>query len=470
MTTSPIVDTAALTPFRARLRGPLLLPDADPTAFSESVTIWNGMVKSRPALVVRPSGTADVVECVRFAAERRIPIAPKGGGHNLAGTCLPEHGLTVDFCRLKAVHVDAKKKLAHVQPGALLGDVDRETQLHGLATVLGFVSETGVAGLTLGGGYGYLTRRFGWTSDNLVEAEVVTADARVLTANADENPDLFWAIRGGGGNFGIVTRFTYRLHDVGPQVTGGLIAWPGDRAAAVLAEYAARTPSLPRELTLALTVRLAPPAPFLPQEWHGKLIVLLVVCHTGSEAQATADLAPFRALGNPLVDLVARKPYAVQQSMLDATQPRGPHYYWKSEFLPVLTPAARDAFITHASKPATPLSQLVLFHVGGAIREHAKDDGAVGNRDAEYMFGSAGCWLPDDPNAQANIAAVRGAWEAMRPHSTGGVYVNFLTAEEGEDRVRAAYRDNFERLAALKAKFDPTNLFQSNKNVRPSAG
>lgn len=461
------VDPTIINAFRTRLRGPVLLRDSDPAGFEETCKIWNGMVQSRPAVVVRPTGTADVVESVRFAREQRLAISPKGGGHNIAGTCLADGGLTVDMCRLRGVLVDRERKLVHVQPGCLLGDVDRETQLHGLAAVLGFVSETGVAGLTLGGGFGYLTRRFGWTSDNLVEAEVVTADGRVLRASAEDNADLFWGIRGGGGNFGIVTRFTFRLHEVGPMVTAGMCVWPAEQAPEVIAKYAELTRVAPRELTLAMTMRLAPPAPFLPKEWHGKPIIANVVCHTGSQAQADADLAPLRSLGKPIADLIARKPYCAQQSMLDATQPKGPHYYWKSEFLPALTAEACDVFGTYGTQTPTPQSQIIVFHVGGAIVERAADDGAVGNRDAEFAFAAAGCWLPDDPQGDAHRKWVRTAWQAMRPHSTGGVYVNFLTAEEGEDRVREAYRDNFERLAAVKAAYDPENLFRSNKNVVP---
>jgi FAD/FMN-containing dehydrogenase len=365
------------------------------------------------------------------------------------------------------VHVDRARRLVRVQGGCLLGDVDRETQHHGLATVLGFVSETGVAGLTLGGGYGYLTRRFGWAADNVVDVEIVSADGSVVDASSDENADLFWALRGAGHNFGIVTSFTFRLHEVGPLVTGGLIAWPAEHASEVLAAYAEVSGSSRRELTMAATMRLAPPAPFVPKEWHGKPIIGVVVCHSGSAQQAEQDIAPLRACAKPIVDLISVKPYAAQQSMLDATQPKGLHYYWKSEYLPTLTQPMLESFRQHGALVPTPQSQIVMFHVAGAISERPADDGAVGNRDAHHIFGAAGCWLPDDANAAAHTAWVRGAWQAMRPHATGGIYVNFMTEEEGEDRVRAAYRDNFARLATVKAKYDPDNVFRSNKNVLP---
>ncbi len=461
-------DAGAIAGFRSKLRGPLLLEDTDRLAFEESCKIWNGMIRSRPALVVRPTGTADVVECVRFARERALAISPKGGGHNIAGTSLVDGGLMVDMCRMRGVLVDPQQKLVRVQPGCLLGDVDRETQLHGLATVLGFVSETGVAGLTLGGGIGYLTRRFGWTSDNLVEAEIVGADAKVLRASANENADLFWALRGGGGNFGIVTSFTFRLHDVGPMITGGMIVWPAEQAQEVLATFSEVTRTSSRELTLVSTMRLAPPAPFIPKEWHGKPIVGVVACQSGTPSQAEKDLAPFRRLGKPIVDLITQKPYVAQQTMLDAAQPKGLHYYWKTEYLPALTEKIVDTYRTHGALAPTPTCQIFMFQVGGAIAEMAADDGAVGNRDAQFVLGVAGSWLPDDVNAQKHISWVRAAWDSMRPLGTGGVYVNFMTDDEGEDRVRAAYRDNFARLSAVKAKYDPDNVFRANKNVPPA--
>src|SRR6266568_8951282 len=292
-------DEATVNTLRGRLRGPGLLPGGD--GFDDAARVWNGMIRARPALIARPTGTADVVECVAFAARERVLIAAKGGGHNIAGTSLADGGLTLDLSRLKGVLVDPERKIARVQAGCLLGDVDRETQLHGLATVLGFVSETGVAGLTLGGGFGYLTRRFGWTVDNLLEVEIVTADGRVLRASPERHEDLFWALRGGGGNFGVVTAFTYRLHEVGPKIVGGLIAWPADRAAKILELYRRTTASAPRELTLVLVLRFAPPAPFIPPDWRGKPIVGIVACHTGSLEQGHRDLAPLKEFGGAIV-------------------------------------------------------------------------------------------------------------------------------------------------------------------------
>jgi FAD/FMN-containing dehydrogenase len=346
--------------------------------------------------------------------------------------------------------------------------VDRATQEHGLATVLGFVSETGVAGLTLGGGFGYLTRRFGWTVDDLEEVEVVTADCEVRRAAANEHEDLFWALRGGGGNFGVVTRFMFRLHRVGPEIAGGLICWDADQAEKVLGAYREVSERAPRELTLAATMRLAPPAPFMPDAWHGKPIVAILVCHTGDQAQAKRDLEPLRALGEPVADVIMRKRYVEQQSMLDKTQPKGMHYYWKSEFLSHLSDEFLDAYRARAGEITSPMSQAIAFQLGGAVAEHDAAATAFSNRDASYVCNAAGAWAPGIPTADEHRAWVRRAWEAMRPHSTGGNYINFQTREEDDSRIREAYRDNLDRLATVKDAYDPDNLFRMNRNIRPS--
>ena len=372
------LTSSQLDGLESRVEGELLREGDE--GWGDAVVTWNGMAATSPALVLQPTSARDVAEAVSFARDRGPLLSVKGGGHNIAGTSVAEGGLTLDMSRMRAVAVDPKAKVAHVGPGCLLKDVDQATQEHGLATVLGFVSETGVAGLTLGGGWGYLTRRFGWAVDNLDEVEMVTADGEIRTANRDENADLFWAVRGGGGNFGVVTRFTFRLHEVGPIITGGLIIWSADRADEVLASYGELTESAPRELTAAAIVRLAPPAPFLPQEWHGKPVAGMQVCHSGADAEA--DLATVRAIGNPIVDLVTEKPYVAQQSMLDAMEPKRLHRYWKTEYLPALSSKFLDTFRDGALKVTSPLSQSVIFHLAGALNEREDDDGAVGNRDA----------------------------------------------------------------------------------------
>jgi FAD/FMN-containing dehydrogenase len=431
------------------------------------VLIWNAMAAKVPALVVQPTSARDVAAAVGFARDQGLLLSVKGGGHNIAGTAIAEGGLTLDMSRMRVVTVDPEARLAHVGPGCRLGDVDRATQEHGLATVLGFVSETGVAGLTLGGGFGYLARRFGWAVDNLEEVEIVTADGEILTANGTENPDLHWAVRGGGGNFGVVTRFTFRLHEVGPVVTGGLVLWGAERAEEVLAAYRDLTGSGPRELTAALAVLTAPPAPFVPGEWHGKPAVAMVVCHSGTNAEA--DLAPMRAVGDPIADIVAERPYAEQQSMMDDIDPSGLCQYWKAEYLPGLSREFLDVWADTALKATSPLSYSVVFHIGGALNEREEDDGAVGNRDARFITGFSGVWSPDDLRGDEHIAWVRESWGRIRPFSTGGNYVNFQLDEDDEARTAAAYGANYERLRRVKAAYDPENLFRSNRNVSPAA-
>jgi len=449
----------------SRVERPVLR--AGDAGWDDAVLVWNGMVAKAPALVVQPSSAAHVAAAVGFARDQGLLLSIKGGGHNMAGTSLAERGLTLDMSHMRDVTVDPDARLAHVGSGCLLQDVDRATQAHGLATPLGsFNSEVGVAGLTLGGGLGYLTRRFGWTVDNLEEVEIVTTDGQIRTASHDENAELFWALRGGGGNFGVVTQFTFRLHEVGPAITGGLIVWSADRVDDVLATYRDLTESGPRELTAAVTVRLAPPAPFLPQEWHGKPIIGLLVCHSGADAEG--DLTPLRALGRPIADLVSEKPYTDQQSMLDRMEPKGHRYYWKTEYLAGLTNEFLDTFRDSALKVTSPLSESIVIHVAGELNERADDDGAVGNRDARYMTAFAGQWPAGAPDDE-HVAWVRDAWKSVRPLSTGGNYLNFQTADEDEERVRATYGPNFDRLVEAKMTYDPENLFRRNRNIRPRA-
>jgi FAD/FMN-containing dehydrogenase len=434
--------------------------------WEQAVLTWNGMVAKTPALVLQPVLPADVAAGVSFARDHGLLLGIKGGGHNIAGTAIAQGGLTLDLSGMRQVTVDPEARLVHVGPGCLLGDVDQATQTHGLATVLGFVSETGVAGLTLGGGWGYLTRRFGWSVDNLAEVEVVTADGQVRIANRDQHPELFWALRGGGGNFGVVTRFSFRLHQVGPTITGGLIAWSAERAADVLAAYRDLTSSAPRELTAAAIIRLAPPAPFVPSQWHGKPIAGMLLCHTG--ADPAADLAALRSLGDPVIDLVTPKPYAALQSLLNAMEPKGLHRYWKSEFLPGLSSEFLDVFCDHAVQATSPLSHALVFHLAGALNDHQDDDGAVGNRDARYIASFAGTWPPSTP-AEQHVAWVRNGWERIRPFSTGGNYVNMQTADDDATRTADAYRANYQRLQQVKATYDPDNLFRVNRNIPPAA-
>jgi hypothetical protein len=459
------LTSGQLEDLASRIQGPILSPGDN--GWGDAISVWNGMVARAPALVVQPTSAGDVATAVRFARDRGLLLGIKGGGHNIAGTSIAEGGLTLDMSRMREVAVDPDARLAHVGPGCLLADVDRSTQEHGLATVLGFVSETGVAGLTLGGGLGYLTRRFGWTVDNLEEVEVATADGEIRTASRHENADLFWALRGGGGNFGAVTRFTFRLHEVGPTVYGGLIAWPFDRAEEILRAYRTTTRGSPRELSVWLIIMRAPPIPFIPEPWHGERVCAMSVCYTGDLARAHDVLAPIRSLDDPIVDLLREQPYVEIQSYLDGGEPKGMHYYWKTGFATELSDdllaTTRELF---ADCPV-PGAEVGYLHLGGALNERAWDDGAVGNRDARYAIGANGMWQPDEPNADMYRRWIRDAWERLRPYSTGRTYINFQTADEDEARVRATYGPNFDRLAELKRKYDPDNLFRTNRNIRP---
>jgi FAD/FMN-containing dehydrogenase len=453
---------AVLNQLKGRIRGPLVRP-GDP-GFDDARSVWNAMIDRRPALIVRCLGVSDVVACVNAAREHGIPLSVKGGGHNIAGLAVCEGGLMLDMSLMRGVWVDPAECVARAQAGCLLGDVDTETQLHGLAAVLGFVSATGCAGLTLGGGFGYLTRRFGWTTDNLASVDLVTAAGQLIRASERENSDLFWGVRGGGGNFGVATSFEYKLHLVGPDIIAGAIAWRGEEAASVLEMYRSLATQAPRELTCVAALRLAPPAPWLAKEVHGKPIVAIFVCYSGSLADAERLMAPIKAFGAPVGDVVQKRSYVSQQTLLDATQPKGRRYYWKSEYLRSLEPELLTRAIEHASRIISPHSAILIFPIDGALNELPEDHSAVGNRDAAAVLNIASSWEHAGDDAD-NIEWARRAWSDMRQFSTGGTYINFLNEEEGDERTRAAYRMNYARLAQVKAQWDPSNLFRTNKNI-----
>ena len=459
------LDTHTLDVLERSLEGRVLRPGED--SFAESTFLWNAMIDRTPAVVVRASDASDVVAAVDFARGQGMPVSVRGGGHNIAGTALADGGVTIDMSGLRGVEVDPVHRVAIVQPGCQLADVDRAAQAHGLATPLGFVSEVGVAGLTLGGGLGYLTRRFGWTVDNLLEVEIVTADGLVQRASQDENADLFWTVRGAGANFGVVTSFTFRLHEVGPTVVGGLVAWPFARADEVLAAYRTLTEEAPRELAVWLLMLHAPPAPFVPPEWHGRKICAMAVCYSGDLDRTEEALAPIRALGAPILDLLREQPYVEVQSYLDATEPKGICHYWRTEFLSELEDGLLETMRELTEESEHPEAEIGVLHIGGALNERAEDDGAVGNRDARYAIGAKAMWPPDAPDQDRLPTWVRAAHERLRPFSTGRTYVNFQTSDEDEARVRATYGANHDRLVELKRRYDPGNLFRSNRNIAP---
>jgi len=458
------VSQKSIDELRARLRGPLLVPGH--SEYDTSRTVWNAMIDRRPALVARCLGIADVATCLRFAREGGLPLSIKGGGHNVAGLATCDEGLMLDMSLMRGVWVDPKARTARAQAGCLLGDVDRETQVHGLAAALGFVSNTGIAGLTLGGGFGYLTRRSGWTSDKLLSVDVVTADGRALRASEEENSDLFWGLRGGGGNFGIATSFQYSLDLVGPEIAAGAVAWRATEAGRVLEMWRRLVSEAPPELTCPVVLRLAPPAPWLAKEIHGKPIIMVLFCHSGQIEEGERLAAPLKAFSSPVGDVLQRRSYVSQQSLLDATQPKGRRYYWKSEFLPRFEPELLAKAAEHARRINSPHSAIILFPIDGALNRLPENHSAVGNRDAGAVINITAAWERADED-KVNIEWARFAWRDIRRFSTGGTYVNFLTEEEGNDRIHAAYRDNYQRLVEIKTRWDPSNVFQINKNVTP---
>ncbi len=459
-------DKTAIEAFRTNMRGTVILPADE--SYNETRSIWNAMIDRRPALIARCLGVADVLTCVKFAHEHDITLSIKGGGHNIAGLAVCDGGLMIDMSLMRGVWVDPTARITHAQAGCLLGDVDRETQVHGLAATLGFVSNTGIAGLTLGGGFGYLTRKFGWTSDTVRSMEVVTADGRVVRASESENADLFWGLRGGGGNFGVVTSFEYKLEPVGPELMAGAIAWRAEDASAVLDMYHSLTDQAPPELTCAAVLRIAPPAPWLPKDVHGKAIIALFVCHSGTVEEGQKQVASIKAFGSPVGDIIQRRPYVSQQSMLDATQPKGRRYYWKSEYLSNLEPEILAKVSEHAERIVSPHSAVILFPIDGPLNQLPEDHSAVGNRDASRVLNITASW-ENTQDDESNIEWARSAWQDMRHFSTGGTYVNFLTEEEGDERIHSAYGQNYERLVEVKTKWDQGNLFRVNKNIKPRA-
>lgn len=463
--TAEIADADVQT-LRAAVRGPVLVPGQP--GYDDSRGLWNAMIDRRPGLVIRPLGVADVIATLGWVRERGLLLSMKGGGHNIAGLAVADGAVMLDHSLMRGVWVDPARRVARAQAGCLLGDVDRETQIHGLAAVLGFVSQTGIAGLTLGGGFGYLSRRFGWTSDNVRAMELVAADGRLVRASETENADLFWGLRGGGGNFGVVTGIEFDLHPVGPEIIGGAIAWRADQSPAVLAKVAEILADGPPEFAVACVMRPAPPAPWIAKEAHGQPVIVAVVCHSGTIEAGEKAVQPLKQIGTPVGDVVTKRTYASQQALLDATQPKGRRYYWKSEYVASFEPGLTTAVAEHAARITGPHSAVVLFPLGAAIGRHANDHSAVGNRDARGVFNVTAQWeAAGDDAAQTKWA--RAAWRDMKRFSTGGTYVNFLTEEESGDRVRAAYGDNWERLARIKSTWDPENRFRTNKNVAPKA-
>jgi FAD/FMN-containing dehydrogenase len=465
---SPPLETTAFDELGRSVRGELLLPTSP--GYDTARRIWNGAIDRRPACIARCAGVADVVAAVRFARDHDLEIAVRGGGHNVAGTAVCDDGVVIDLSAMRAVWVDPAGRTAWVQGGALWADVDRETQAHGLATTGGIIGHTGVAGVALGGGLGFLMRKHGLTVDNLLAAEVVTSEGRILRASADERADLFWALRGGGGNFGVVTSFRFSLHAVGPTVMAGPVFWAADDTADVLRFYRDFAAEAPDELGTVVRLGTVPPLPDIPEDLHWRPAIAVACCYAGSVEDGERAVRALRRFGTPLVDLLAPSPYAGFQGGLDDTVLHGWHYYWKGTSLAGLSDAAIAAIADHAYAAGSPRSYAAMFHMGGAVARVPQDATAYAGRDVPHNIIIDAVWLPDESgeHAAAETAWARRFLQALQPHRAGGVYVNFLDADDGSARVREAYGDEtYRRLAEVKATYDPDNAFHHNKNIQP---
>ena len=429
--------------------------------------VWNGAIDRYPRLIAQCRRTSDVVAAVRFARQHDLEIAVRGGGHNVAGTAVCDDGIVIDLAPMGAVRVDAAKRTAQVQGGALWGHVDQQTQANGLGTTGGIVSHTGVAGLTLGGGIGWLMRKHGLTIDNLLAADVVTAEGDLLRASADQHPDLFWALRGGGGNFGVVTSFEFQLHAVGPEVLAGPILWDGDDAADVLHFYRDVVRNAPDELGTVVRFGTAPPLSVIPRELHWRPVISVGACYAGAVADAEEVVRPLRSFKRPLLDLIGPTTYVAHQSALDSTVLHGWNYYWKSTYLPDLSDDLIDVIAENAFASSSPRSYVAMFHLGGAVSRVPEAATAFGNRHASHAITLDGVWRPGDDYAARDIAWARRFFAALEKYRDG-VYVNFLGADEDPDRVREAYGSSvYERLVDVKTAYDPNNVFHHNQNIRP---
>jgi len=440
--------------FKADLRGEMLL--AGDEGYDAARTIWNAMIDKRPVLIARCTGVADVIAAVNFARANDLLVSLRAGGHGVAGNAVCDGGLMIDLSCMKGIRVDPVRRTARAEGGVTWGELDRETQAFGLATTGGIVSTTGIAGLTLGGGIGYLNRKFGLTCDNLMSADVVTTDGQLLTASANENDDLFWALRGGGGNFGVVTSFKYRLHPVGPIVLGGIVTYPFEKTQEVLSFYRGFAARAPDEVRADAISRPSP---------SGRILEVYV-CYCGSIQEGERVLRPLREFGPPMVDTIAPVPYMTVQTMLEANQPPGPLlHYFKSSFLRELNDNVIRTLVDFLAVDPLHPTTVAIEHLGGAVSRVGERDTAFSSRRAPYSFLIAKHWK-DPTESEKNIELARQLWKVMEPYFEEGVYVNYLSEDEGEARVEAAYGVNYERLVAVKKKYDPTNFFRLNQNIK----
>ncbi|MBZ5569021.1 MAG: FAD-binding oxidoreductase [Acidobacteriia bacterium] len=447
---------------RARLKGNVVLPgDA---GYDEARRIWNAMIDRRPAVIVQCAGADDVAQTIAFARDSGLEISVRGGGHNIAGYAVCDNGVMLDLSQMKNVHVKAEARRAYVEPGATLHDFDRAVQVHGLATPVGINSTTGIAGLTLGGGFGWLTRQYGMTIDNLVSADMITAGGDTVRASDNDNPDLFWAIRGGGGNFGVVTQFEFKLHTVGPEILAGLIVFPFDQAKQVLSQYRQFVKSAPVELNVWTVLRQAPPLPFLPENVHGKEVLVLAVFYSGEIAQGEKLIQPLRRFGDVLGEHVGAMPYTQWQQAFDPLLTPGARNYWKSHNFTELSDGALDTMIEYAGKLPSPQCEIFLGLIAGVANGVPSDATAYSSRDAKFVMNVHGRW-ENAAQDEKCIAWSRAFFKAAAPYASQGAYVNFMTEEES-DRIASAYGGNYARLLQVKKRYDPENIFHLNQNIR----
>jgi FAD/FMN-containing dehydrogenase len=445
-----------------KVKGQIVLPD-DPS-YNEVRKIWNAMIDRRPAVIIQCAEADDVPHAISYARDNGLEISIRGGGHNIAGSALCNNGVMIDFSNMTAVRVDTQKRRAYVEPGATLGDFDKAVQAHGLATPVGINSTTGIAGLTLGGGFGWLTRKYGMTIDNLVSAEMVAADGRKIRVSKDENTDLFWAIRGGGGNFGVVTQFEFALYPVGPEILAGLLVFPIDQAKQVLEKYREFVKSAPEELSVWVVLRKAPPLPFLPGKVHGKEVVVLAIFYAGDIAEGEKLIDPLRSFGDAYGEHIGIQPYVQWQQIFDPLLTPGARNYWKSHNFIELSDGALNSIIKFVRKIPSPQCEIFLGLLAGAANRVSSNAMAYGHRDAKFVLNVHGRW---DEAAQDEIciAWARAFFEATASYASAGAYVNFMTEDEG-DRVAAAYGMNYARLKQVKKKYDPENIFHNNQNIK----
>lgn len=462
------LDQRALKALRAAVAGQVITPLDD--AYDEARRVWNGMINRYPALVVRCGRADDVRSAIQFARDQDLELTVRGGGHSAPGFGVCDGGVVVDLGLMRNCQVDAVDRSAWVDGGCTWADVDAASQAHGLAVTGGLVTHTGVGGLTLGGGLGHLMRRCGLTCDNLAGAEVVTAAGDVLAVHDEEHSDLMWALRGGGGNFGAVTRFRLRLHQVGPAVLAGVVMYPLQRGREVLRAYRDWAAQLPDAMGTVVALRSAPPAAFIPEELHGAPVVAIAVCWSGPIADGDRWLEALRQFAPPLVDAIKPKPYLEHQHIFDASAPHGRQHYKKNANLAELSDGAIDSMVDHALAVTTPRAMTLIFQLGGAIARLPEDASAYSDRRARFNVDIDAQWVdPDDPRAHDHIEWVRGVHDALLPYGTGGAYVNFLMGDEGDDRLEAVYgQEKLRRLAQLKRKYDPDNVFRHNQNIRPA--